>query len=205
MMGSVWLVPVALRLVVSGCVGVVVHVVVSIVVHVVVGIVVHGGVCNMGLGVVRGNGVHSLVVIVMVDEGDILVRDGSVVVGDGLAVRDALVVDGLDVVNNVVGGNGLMVDGVLMRAEVITAVCGVVRALVVSVARGVVGVVRLILQIVVSLVAEVIVIVVATIAVVAMSIGVAGMRPAAIDGHVVVVVSVVLLIARSLVDTVGVS
>ena len=205
MMGSMRLVPVGLGLVVSRCVGVVVNVVVGIVVHVVMVIVVGGGMCNMGLGVVRGNSVHGLMVVIMMDERDILVGNGSVVVSDGLAVRDTLVMDGLDVVNNVVGSNGLVVNWVLMRAEVITAVRRVVGTLVVSVDGGVVGVVRLILQIVVSLVAEVIVIIVATIAVVAMGIGIAGMRPTAINGHVVVVVSVVLLVARSLVDTVGVS
>ena len=205
MMGSMRLVPVGLGLVVSRCVGVVVNVVVGIVVHVMMVIVVGGGMCNMGLGVVRGNSVHGLMVVIMMDERDILVGNGSVVVSDGLAVRDTLVMDGLDVVNNVVGSNGLVVNWVLMRAEVITAVRRVVGTLVVSVDGGVVGVVRLILQIVVSLVAEVIVIIVATIAVVAMGIGIAGMRPTAINGHVVVVVSVVLLVARSLVDTVGVS
>ena len=205
LMGSMWLVPVGLGLVVSRCVGVVVNIVVGIVVHVVMVIVVGGGMCNMGLGVVRGNSMHGLMVVIMMDERDILVGNGSVVVSDGLAVRDTLVVYGLDVVDNVVGSNGLVVNWVLMRAEVITAVSRVVGTLVVSVAGGVVGVVRLILQIVVSLVAEVIVIIVATIAVVAMGIGIAGMRPTAINGHIVVVVSVVLLVARSLVDTVGVS
>ena len=194
------LIPVSLRLVVSSCVCVVMHVVMGGSVSIVVVVVVDGGVCNMSLSVVRSNSVNLLMVVVVVDERNILVRNGSVVLSDGLAVLDTLVVNGLDVVDDIVRGNNLVVDGVLVGAEIVTAV-----GIDMSMGGSVMGVVRLILKIVVRLVTEVIIIIMATIAVVAMGVGITSMRPAAVDGDVVVVVSVVLLVAGSLVDTVGVS
>lgn len=194
------LIPVSLRLVVSSCVCVVMDVVMGGSVSIVVVVVVDGGVCNMSLSVVRSNSVNLLMMVVVVDERNILVRDRSVVLSDGLAVLDTLVVNGLDVVDDIVRGNNLVVDGVLVGAEIVSAV-----GIDMSMGGSVMGVVRLILKIVVRLVTEVIIIIMATIAVVAMGVGITSMRPAAVDGDVVVVVSVVLLVAGSLVDTVGVS